>query len=67
MLRDVFFKYWYDFMFGFFFAGLGIGFRWVVKTIKQLMAENDAHKAASRSMLRDRIVQAYTFFSARQC
>ena len=65
MLREMFFQYWYDFLLGLFFAGLGLSFRWIVKTVKQLMVENDAQKAASRAMLRDRIVQAYTYFCTK--
>jgi len=62
MFRDIFFAYWYDFIFGIIIAGLTFGFRWMVKVIKQLRGENVAQKAGMRAMLRDRIVQAYAYF-----
>ena len=67
MLREMFMQYWYDFLLGLFFAGLGLGFRWIMKTVKQLVIENEAQKTASRAMLRDRIVQAYTYFGNKEC
>lgn len=66
MLWEILVKHWVEFLLGLFFTGLGVGLRKVVKTIRHLNAANDAYKAASRSLLRDRIVQAYTYFSVRQ-
>ena len=59
--------WWLDFAFGAITGLMGIGFAWMRHKIAVTLKENAALKAGIKSLLRDRIVQAYEHYSRKGC
>ena len=59
-------RWWIDAAFGICLAVLSFGYRWVGKKVRRILEDEDATKRGTIALLRDRIIQAYNYYSDKK-